>query len=213
MIVSFTNQKGGVGKSTTAVHFAYWLKTKKRNISVTLVDSDEQQSAVTWLKAMEGVDIPVSTLLTTNEIIERLPNLADEFDVVVVDAPASAQEVARAVLLVADLAVIPIQPSAIDIHSSTETFRLVAQAQKVRGGQPNAAAFISRAIKGTKLKNEAIAFLKVTPGITPLKHIIHQRVGVADTFGQYATVWDLPGTKDSQEEYEKLFVEIWRLMK
>ena len=37
--------------------------------------------------------------------------------------------------------------------------RLIKQAQSVRGGSPSAAVFISRAVKGTKLKDEAIALL------------------------------------------------------
>ena len=53
--------------------------------------------------------------------------------------------------------------------------RLVKQAQSVRGGLPQAALFLSRAVKGTRLKEEAIALLNKNPGAVLLKTAIHQK--------------------------------------
>ncbi len=44
-----------------------------------------------------------------------------------------------------------------DLRSASDAMRLVKQAQSVRGGLPKAVMFLSRAVKGTKLKDEAIA--------------------------------------------------------
>ena len=93
--------------------------------------------------------------------------------------------------------------------------RLIKQAQSVRGGSPTAAVFISRAVKGTKLKDEAIALLSKIQEVSVLKTVIHQKQAIADTFGQSTTIWGLSGrpATESQKEYEKLFKEIVGMFK
>ena len=81
----------------------------------------------------------------------------------------------------------------------------------VRQGPPEAVMFLSRAVKGTKLKTEAMELLgKLAPTIKVLKSVIHQKQVIADSSGQATTVWDLGGefTKDSGKEYSRLFKEI-----
>jgi cellulose biosynthesis protein BcsQ len=51
MIISFVNQKGGVGKTTTAINLA--ISLKKKNFNLVFVDADPQGSAVQW-HAIEG---------------------------------------------------------------------------------------------------------------------------------------------------------------
>jgi chromosome partitioning protein len=91
--------------------------------------------------------------------------------------------------------------------------RLIRQAQSVRGGAPAAAIFLSRAVKGTKLLDEAIALLQKTE-VPVLKTVIHQKQAIADTFGQSAVVWDMTGkpAADSATEFDKLFKEIMGLL-
>lgn len=207
-IIALINQKGGCGKSTTAVHFTYWLATKKKK-KVLLVDADAQQSSSEWLEGME-LQIPYKVVQTPDDLLELLPKLALESDLLVVDGPASLAEATRAILFRADLAIVPVQPTGVDLRSASEAVRLIKQAQSVRGGSPTAAVFLSRAVKGTKLKDEALALLNKTKEVTILKTVIHQKQAIADTSGQPATVWDLPSrpAKESAREYERLFKEI-----
>jgi chromosome partitioning protein len=207
-IIALINQKGGCGKSTTAVHFTYWLATQKKK-KVLLVDADAQQSSSEWLEGME-LQIPYKVVQTPDELLELLPELALESDLLVVDGPASLAEATRAILFRADLAIVPVQPTGVDLRSASEAVRLIKQAQSVRGGLPTAAVFLSRAVKGTKLKDEALALLSKTKEVTVLKSVIHQKQAIADTSGQPATVWNLPSrpAKESAREYERLFKEI-----
>jgi chromosome partitioning protein len=207
-IIALINQKGGCGKSTTAVHFTYWLATKKKK-KVLLVDADAQQSSSEWLEGME-LQIPYKVVQTPDDLLELLPELALESDLLVVDGPASLAEATRAILFRADFAIVPVQPTGVDLRSASEAVRLIKQAQSVRGGPPTAAVFLSRAVKGTKLKDEALALLSKTKEVTILKTVIHQKQAIADTSGQPATVWDLPSrpAKESAQEYERLFKEI-----
>lgn len=211
-LIALINQKGGCGKSTTAVHFTYWLATKNKN-KVLLVDADGQQSSSVWLKSME-IPIPYKVVQTSDDLLEQIPELAEQFDYLIIDGPASLAEATRAILFRADLAIVPVQPTGVDLRSASEAVRLIKQAQSVRGGPPTAAMFLSRAVKGTKLKEEAIALLSKTPEVTMLKTVVHQKQAIADTSGQSATVWDLssPPAKESAREYEQLFKEILAIL-
>lgn len=191
-----------------AVHFAYWLAFKKKN-HVLLIDADAQRSSSLWLEAMEQ-QISYEVVQTPDDLLEVIPELVANYDQIVVDGPASLAEATRAILFRADLAVVPVKPTGVDLRSAKDAIRLIKQAQSVRGSLPVAAVFLSRAVKGTKLKEEAQALLGKIPEATLLKTVIHQKQVIADTSGQSATVWEFPGhaASSSAREYERLFKEI-----
>lgn len=212
-IVAFVNQKGGCAKSTTAVHYAHWLVQQGK--SVLVVDADAQRSSSQWCSKMEPA-IATHVLQSPDDLLDQLTDLAATVDYLVVDGPAGLSEATRAILMRADLAVVPVQPSGIDVQSAADAVRLIKQAQSVRQGPPKAVMFLSRAVKGTKLKTEAMELLgKLTPTIKVLKSVIHQKQVIADSSGQAATVWDLGGqpAKDSGKEYSRLFKEIMGALK
>ncbi len=207
-VIGFLNQKGGCGKSTSAVHMICWL-TKKGH-KVQLLDADAQRSSSIWLTSMEDNPIPATVLQSPDELLEQIPELAKQCDYLIVDGPAGLAEPTRAILFRTDLAVVPCQPTGLDLQSASDSVRLIKQAQSVRSGPPKAAIFISRAVKGTKLLDEARALLSKTKEVTVLKTVIHNKQAIADTFGQAATIWDLSGrpAAESAREYERLFKEI-----
>ncbi len=209
-IIAISNQKGGCAKTTIAVHLACWLAKKKKK--VCLVDADPQKSASTWINLM-GNPLPVETLSDASDLIEQIPVLAETTDFVIVDAAAGNSESGRAILFTADVCIIPIQPTGLDLHSAGDAVRLVKQAHQVRGGLPKTGVFISRATKGTRLKNEALTILGQIPAVTLLKTVIHQKQAIADAFSQELCVWDIRGGTESAKEFDQLFKEILRLAK
>lgn len=209
-VIAFVNQKGGCGKSSASVHLALWLK--QQNLNVLVVDSDVQRSSSRWVEKL-ATDIPTTILSDADGILDNLPELAEEYDHLIVDGPAGLAEVTRAVLLRSDLALIPCQPTGLDLDSAFDAIHLIQQAQSVRSGLPKAALFISRAVKGTKLKEEAARLLQKT-GVPQLGSVIHQRQAIADAFGQASTVWGLPGraAAESAREYKVLFGEAMEML-
>lgn len=209
--IAVVNQKGGAGKSTIAVHLARWLQ--RQNKPILLVDADGQKTSSIWLESLEN-EIPFQVIQNPDELLDQLPKLAKEHEWLLVDGPATLSETTRALLLWADLALIPCQPAGVDLASASDTVRLVRQAQAIRGGLPRAALFLNKAIKGTKLKDEAFAVLQQVDDVTLLKTIIHQRQVITDSFGQGATVFDMTGTPagTARRELESLFKQAMEVM-
>jgi chromosome partitioning protein len=210
-VIGVCNQKGGSGKSSTAVHLARWLQSQSD--SVFVIDSDGQRTSSLWVSNLSQ-PIPVEVIAEPNDLLERLPILANLHQWLIVDAPGTLAEATRAIVLWSDLVLIPCQPTGVDLASASDTVRLVKQARAIRKGEPQAAIFLNRAIKGTRLKQEAFGVLKAMPDVNTLTEVIHQRQIIADAFGQGATVFELTGdaAKDAQQEYSRLFTTILKTL-
>jgi chromosome partitioning protein len=140
LVVAFCGQKGGVGKSTAAIHVASeWLERGKR---VLLIDADPQATAVTWFNvAMESGTRRTPTVVAMGNNMHRdgqFQSVAANFDRVVIDCPARIDAIQRSALLVSNLAILPCGPSGTDTWALTSSIELVQQAQdyrpQLRGG-------------------------------------------------------------------------------
>ncbi len=133
MIIALLNQKGGVGKSTLALHLAgQWAREGKR---IVLVDADPQGSALDWSQARGAAALPrlFGVLGLGRDTLHReAPELARHVDHVVIDGPPRVASLMRSALLAADLVVIPVQPSPLDGWASAEMLALLAEARIYR---------------------------------------------------------------------------------
>jgi chromosome partitioning protein len=133
VIVALLNQKGGVGKTTLALHLAgRWAGKGKR---VVVVDADPQGSALDWFeqRAREGVSRLFGVVGLPRETLHReLPAIAADADHVIVDGAPRIAGVARSALLAADLVLIPATPSPLDGWASAEMLRLLDEARVFR---------------------------------------------------------------------------------
>ena len=205
MIIVVANSKGGVGKSTLAVHLAAWLH--EQGHSVTLADCDTQHSSSDWIKEA-APDVKTVRLADPNEILDRLPTLGQQTDYVVADGPGSNTETSRALLLRADLALVPCKASMLEVRALAQATNVLRQSQDIRGGQPAAMIVLSMVGKTYRLTQDmkdAAAALELPLAKTSLtlKQIY------ADAPGQAAVVWQL-GSRGSEAaaEVEALFREV-----
>jgi chromosome partitioning protein len=205
MIIVIANSKGGVGKSTIAVHLAAWLQHQGH--SVTLADCDTQQSSSEWAKEA-APEVKAVRLADPDEILDRLPTLALQTDFVVADGPGSNTETSRALLLRADFAIVPCKASMLEVRALAQATNVLRQAQDIRGGKPQALIVLSMVGKTYRLtqdmKDAAAALeLPLAKTALTLKQIY------ADAPGQGAVVWQLGSRgKEAANEVEALFREV-----
>lgn len=205
MIIVVANSKGGVGKSTLAAHLAAWLH--RHGHTVTLADCDTQASSSEWL-AEASPGVRTVRLTNPDQILDQLPALGLESDYVVADGPGSNTETSRALLLRADLAIVPCKASMLEVRALAQATAVLRQAQDIRGGQPAATIVLSMVGKHYRLtqdmKAAALALqLPVAKTALTLKQIY------ADAPGQGAMVWDLGArAKEAAGEIAQLFAEL-----
>ncbi len=205
-IIAVANSKGGVGKSTTAVHLAAWLY--EQGHSVVLADCDSQQSSSQWIReACPGVK--AVRLDDPNHILNELPNLALEADYVVADGPGSQTETSRALLLRSQFAIVPCKASMLEVRALAKATEVLRQSQDIRGGLPKAIIILSMVGKNyrlTKDMKEAAAALNLPMAKTPM--ILRQIY--ADAPGQGAVVWNLGArAREASDEVQRIFSEIF----
>lgn len=152
-IVAFLNQKGGAGKTTLSTNVACALQAD--GLRVILADTDPQGSARDWRSANTDDDsIPVVGLDRPALIEKDLRTLAQGSDIVIIDGAPQVQLLAVAAIKIADLVLIPVQPSPYDIWAASDLVELIKTRQALAGGKPKAAFVISCAIKGSRLNAE-----------------------------------------------------------
>lgn len=203
-IIALGNQKGGVGKTTLAVHLAGALAGPKSK--VLLLDADKQASALDWAAVREG-EARFSTIGLPKETIHKeLKTLAAPYDWVVIDSPPHSAGILRSVLLAADLFLIPISPSALDVWSSKEMLELIEQARVFK--EDLAAAFvINRKITGSVLGRDIHLALEEMD-LPILKAALSQRVAFAEAMSLGQTVNEYAPAGAAAKEIVQLTEEI-----
>jgi chromosome partitioning protein len=205
MIIVVANSKGGVGKSTLAVHLSAWLHEQGHR--VTLADCDTQQSSSEWVKeAVPG--LKTVRLADPDDILDRLPILGQQTDYVVADGPGSNTETSRALLLRGDLALVPCKASMLELRALAQATHVLQQAQDIRGGRPKAQVVLSMVGKHYRLTQDmkdAAAALGLPLAGTALT----LRQIYADAPGQGAVVWQLGARgREAADEVNALFREV-----
>ncbi|HSA82988.1 MAG TPA: ParA family protein [Geminicoccaceae bacterium] len=140
-IIASGNLKGGTGKTTIAVNLACALAT--RGLEVVLFDVDPQASAREW--ARSGLlPIRVEAAPPINPTgggrwLARATELASPVDALVIDLPPLIVPAIASVMMIADLVVVPITPSAVDVGPTEQVLRMIRITRESRrDGGPKA---------------------------------------------------------------------------
>ncbi|MCE7733208.1 ParA family partition ATPase [Vibrio campbellii] len=150
-IIAVLNPKGGAGKTTIALHLSRELK---EHGSVLMVDSDPQGSARDWAEQGGGNSFPIVGVDRAGALKSTIQQIAPSYDWVVIDGAAKLEEMAAHAVSIAELIIIPVQPSPLDLWACEALVSHIKQRQIITDGIPTAAFQISRAKKGTTLAKD-----------------------------------------------------------
>ena len=132
MIIAFAGTKGGVGKTTLTLATACELQ--RRGHRVLIVDADSRQGSALTFDAIakeKGTSSP-PVIGMGPALHKSLPDIAQDYDYVVIDCPGRDDGVQRGALVTADVALLPTGPNPTEVWAMEGVFDLIRQAQQAR---------------------------------------------------------------------------------
>lgn len=213
-IVACFNQKGGSGKTNTAMQLAGTFG--KRGYRTAIVDLDPQGTASQWVSmAEEEHPFPASLLNLAplgGKMHREVRNHVGNYDVIVIDCPPAIDSPApSSALLIADLALIPVIPSPSDIWAAVAARSLAAKSAEINEGL--IIRVLANMVQSTTLAGGAIEMLEADKDAPLLKTRIGLRSGYRECQLTGSTVHDLPRNQQARAEVNQLADEISVLIK
>ena len=218
MIVSITNLKGGVGKSTLAQNLAVYLAKKGRNLCIADTDV-EQQTSVKWGSVRSGIEegsvpeVPVY-LINPDTISDQILNkLGKKYDLVIIDGTPALTELTTRIIIMSDLVVTPILASATDVWALETFLRRYEEARitkEAMGGKVELYVVLNKYNERINLDRE-IGEAIGEMGVNLLRTKLSARVAYKEATVQGLGVTELRD-KNAQAEIESLANEIEKLL-
>ncbi|WP_136442920.1 ParA family partition ATPase [Pacificoceanicola onchidii] len=120
-VITVAQQKGGSGKTTTAVNLGVGLAALGHRVA--FVDLDPQGSLGRWFmtrvethpERVEGMEFATSSAWGISYEVRKM---TADFDYVIVDTPPKADSDLRPALRVADLVIVPVSVSHVDLWAT-----------------------------------------------------------------------------------------------
>jgi chromosome partitioning protein len=206
MIYAIVNKKGGVGKTTTAVHIATLLA---RTGPCLLIDGDPQASAASWAAWRRDAGYtasPTTTCLVGKAIVNEGRALANGFANTVVDAGGSDSAGLRSALLLAQRAIIPIGASNLDAAALTDLLEVVELAKEFNQAL-DVRVLLTRIDTRSRDTGDMLAYLK-EQHLTVLDTRVCERVAYRRAIGEGATVHELGKDAQAIAEMDALIAEV-----
>lgn len=205
MVIAICNQKGGTGKSTTAVNLAVCFATAGQR--TLLIDTDPQQSALAWKADRSEALPPVQVIgLPAPNLHKEIAALQADYEVIVIDGGGRITAAARAACAVADFLIIPTRPSKPDILSTQAFLHTVVEEVRtlraVAGG-----ILITQLQGGTVVGKAALAELRAL-GYPVFDTILHTRVAYQEAMAAGMSVVEYARDSRAAHETRTLYTEV-----
>jgi chromosome partitioning protein len=210
-IVGLIQVKGGAGRSTVSTNLAGELSKQGKTV---LIDCDMPQgTSASWFavrqqKGREG-NLTADTASTHKELVSKIEQYQDA-DFIVLDSPPRIAELTRAILILADLCLIPVGASTAEIWATGDILALIKEAKQVK--KVNARMLWTRYRPQTKLAQELTGLATKELGLVALDAALGMRVSYMEALGEGLTVVELPD-QSAKAEVRMLTEEVTKLLK
>ena len=203
-VITISQQKGGTGKTTLAVHLAMAF-IKYHNLKVAIIDTDPQGSLGKWFmiraeKKVSNENLTFKTASLWGAQYES-KTLKNDHDIVIIDTPPKIESDARPSIEAADLVLIPMAASHVDFWATGAIVEIAKKANK------KILAQINRSSQRSKLIDKTKDFIK-SLDLNSTDTIIGSRQIYASSMGEGKTAVEKQKKGNAVDEIKKLSEQI-----
>ena len=203
-VITISQQKGGTGKTTLAVHLALAF-IKYHNLKVAIIDTDPQGSLGKWFMIRTEKKNPDDNLTFKTASLwgaqYESKTLKKDHDIVIIDTPPKIESDARPAIEAADLVLIPMSASHVDFWATGAIVDIAKKANKKILIQ------INRSNQRSKLITKTNDFIK-SLDLSSTKTIIGNRQIYASSMGEGKTAVEKQKKGNAVEEIKNLSEQI-----
>lgn len=210
MLTVFVSQKGGTGKTTLSVAAAVSLFDRfgPNGARIGFIDCDPQFQSSGWIERAEP-SITVLQAVTKRELESALRSLR-AFDFVIADCPGGDADANVALLVAADLVLVPLNSSGLDFDSTNEDMLgLIRECRKQRRGKPKDVRLILNGLDmRTKTSGEIIEESNRMK-IPTTRAKVRRLTAFSDSYLEDTVVTRMPEAREARRDAERLFAELF----
>lgn len=204
--IALTNTKGGVGKSTIACHLAIWLFDRGERVSV--IDADAQGTATVWLKNAEP-NITVRAASDMDAIQLARDELSQTHDFIVADAPGEEGEAANTVTLLADIAILPLQPTKPDVRALKDALKTIRLAHAVTKNKRPETILVLNGVRKHSVRTSVLREQLQSHGHRVARAEIRRLDAIAEACDSAVTRENTPRGREAATDFDALFTELF----
>ncbi len=202
--IVIANQKGGSGKSTATVHLAAAAEAAGDG-PVVIADTDPQGTAADWFnqRKQSGIETPRYSALSLDDLAGKIRALDSAgASYLFIDTAPSIGAVNADLFALADLILIPLNPTPADLRALVKGLPLVRESKRPF-------QFVLTRVRPNLRNNDGAAMALAALGLV-LKARMHERVIYAETFAHGKTALETEAKGVAAREITALWDEIRR---
>ena len=202
-VIVIANQKGGSGKSTSTVHLAVAAE-QAGDGPVIISDTDPQGSTVDWFNQRKkaGIETPRYAPLALSDLKDNLRALKKAgAEYLFIDTAPSIGSVNEELFAVADIILIPLNPTPTDLRALVKGLPIIKQSGKPFN-------FMLARVRANLRNNDGVAMALDALGLV-LPARMHERVIYAESFAHGKTAFEIEPKGVAAQE----LATIWKFLK
>lgn len=210
-IIGVIQVKGGAGRSTVSTNLAGELSKQAKTV---LIDCDMPQgTSQSWYAVRQedgkAAGLTIDTATSHRELVAKVEQ-HKKADYIVLDSPPRIAEMTRAILILADLCLVPVGTSAAELWATGDILELIKEANKVK--RVNARLVWTRYRPNTKLAQGLTQEAEKELSLRALNASMGMRVSYMEALGSGLTGAEM-SDQSAKEEVKRLVEEVKTLLK